>query len=213
MYSNAECAFNALDFSGLGFVTKQAFLESIIIKQKVHFTEDQFNAFFNGYNLFLEGDGISLDTFKKIFFPQLYLVQEDKDDAEDIKANEMRSALDKHKDDQPKIIENRINALETAIKQKFSNQFDSVRKAFLSLDGDYDGFITVEDLLKVIGRTGDLQYADLQKLLMDKDSSKKGKMGYSDFSKWLGGVIQMSEGFYFRHDSLKNPAFELQQDK
>jgi len=59
----------------------------------------------------------------------------------------------------------------------------------LSLDGDYDGFITVEDLLKVIGRTGDLQYADLQKLLMDKDSSKKGKMGYSDFSKWLGGVI------------------------
>jgi Ca2+-binding EF-hand superfamily protein len=22
MYSNAECAFNALDFSGLGFVTK-----------------------------------------------------------------------------------------------------------------------------------------------------------------------------------------------
>jgi len=43
-------------------------------------------------------------------------VQEDKDDAEDIKANEMRSALDKHKDDQPKIIENRINALETAIK-------------------------------------------------------------------------------------------------
>jgi len=26
-----------------------------------------------------------------------------------------------------------------------------------------------------------------------------------DFSKWLGNAIHMSEGFYFRHDSIKNP--------
>ena len=86
-----------------------------------------------------------------------------------------------------------------------------MQKAFLKIDGDYDGFITVEDLLKVLGNSGD--YADLQKLVMDKDSTKKGKIGYSDFSKWLGGVIQMSEGFVFRHDSTKNPLYELQQEK
>ena len=34
------------------------------------------------------------------------------------------------------------------LKIKFSNCFESVRKAFLALDQDYDGFITVEDILK-----------------------------------------------------------------
>lgn len=29
-----------------------------------------------------------------------------------------------------------------------------------------------------------------------------------DFSKWLGNAIHMSEGFYFRHDSVKNPQYE-----
>lgn len=33
-------------------------------------------------------------------------------------------------------------------------------------------------------------------------------IGYTDFSKWVGNAIHMSEGFYFRHDSVKNPQFE-----
>jgi Ca2+-binding EF-hand superfamily protein len=49
---------------------------------------------------------------------------------------------------QPKIIEERLIKLENRLKVKFSNCFESVRKAFLTLDQDYDGFITVEDILK-----------------------------------------------------------------
>jgi uncharacterized protein YeeX (DUF496 family) len=37
------------------------------------------------------------------------------------------------------------------LKDKFSNNWDSVRKAFLGLDTDYDGFITVEDILRNFG--------------------------------------------------------------
>lgn len=44
---------------------------------------------------------------------------------------------------------------------------------------------------------------------MDKDSKKKGMIGYTDFSKWVGNAIHMSEGFYFRHDSVRNPQFDL----
>jgi Ca2+-binding EF-hand superfamily protein len=208
MYGNAECAFNAMDFSGLGYVTKQAFLESIVIKEKVSFNLEQFQTFFNVYNLFSEGtNGVSLDTFKKIFFPQLYLVQEDKDDSEEMKAKEMRQQIDNNRAEQPKLIEQRIKDLEIKIKLKFSNQFDSVKKAFLSLDSDYDGYVTAEELIKIIG-SGDTRFADLSKLVMDKDTTKTGKLNYTDFSKWLGGVIQMSEGFYFRHDSSKNPQCE-----
>lgn len=99
------------------------------------------------------------------------------------------------------------------LKNKFSNQWESVRKAFLALDGDYDGFITVEDILRHFGQKKDFNYNDLKKIIMDKDSKKLGKIGYSDFSKWLGNTIHQSEGFYFRHDSIKNPQYDKQVEK
>jgi len=80
-----------------------------------------------------------------------------------------------------------------------------VRKAFLILDTDYDGFITIEDLLKYFANETEIDYDDLKKLINDKDSKKQGRLNYTDFSRWLGSTIHMSEGFYFRHDSIKNP--------
>ena len=110
-----------------------------------------------------------------------------------------------NKMNQPKVIEERLIKLEQKLKVKFSNCFESVRKAFLVLDTDYDGFITVEDILKYFGNETDLNFNDLKKLITDKDAQGKGRLGYQDFSKWLGNAIHMSEGFYFRHDSIKNP--------
>jgi Ca2+-binding EF-hand superfamily protein len=95
--------------------------------------------------------------------------------------------------------------VEKILKDKFSNNWESVRKAFLALDTDYDGYITVEDILRYFGQEKDLDYNDLKKLIQDKDSKKQGKIGYTDFSKWVGNTIHLSEGFYFRHDSIKNP--------
>ena len=148
---------------------------------------------------------MDFDTFKKYFFPHLYLVQEDPDDAEDKAAYMNKKHLIENKQNQPQIIEERLVKLETRLKLKFSNCFESVRKAFLALDTDYDGFITIEDILKYFGNETDLNFNDLKKLIIDKDHKKEGKLGYMDFSKWLGNAIHMSEGFYFRHDSIKNP--------
>ena len=103
--------------------------------------------------------------------------------------------------------------LENKLKMKFSNCYESVRKAFWALDTDYDGYITVEDILKYFGNETDLNYNELKKLMIDKDSKKLGKINYSDFSKWLGNAIHMSEGFYFRHDSKKNPQYEMNEEK
>lgn len=99
------------------------------------------------------------------------------------------------------------------MKIKFSNCYESVRKAFLELDSDRDGFITIEDILKQFGNEKDLVYNDLKKLIIEKDTKRIGKLNYTDFSKWLGGSIHMSESFYFRHDSIKNPGFDASQDK
>ncbi len=85
-----------------------------------------------------------------------------------------------------------------------------MRKAFLGLDTDYDGYITVEDILRSFGQENsrDFNFNDLKKLITEKDSSGQGRLGYADFSKWVGNSIHQSEGFYFRHDSVKNPQYE-----
>lgn len=38
-------------------------------------------------------------------------------------------------------------------------------------------------------------------------------MNYTEFSSWMGPFIQQSEGFYFRHDSLRNPQYENFNEK
>jgi len=127
-----------------------------------------------------------------------------------------REQMKKEKEKQPALIMERLANLERLLKRKFANNWTSVRKAFLDLDTDYDGFITVEDVLRYFGPdTKEFGFNDLKKLMEEKDSKGIGKLGYSDFSKWVGNSIHMSEGFYFRHDSVKNPQFEkskLKQD-
>jgi len=118
--------------------------------------------FFREQNLFnSQTKGMDFDSFKKYFFPHLYLVQEDPDDADDKAAYNNKRELIKNKGKQPQVIEDRLLTLESRLKIKFSNQFESVRKAFLCLDGDYDGYITIEDILKYFGNETDLNYNDL----------------------------------------------------
>jgi len=49
---------------------------------------------------------------------------------------------------------------------------------------------------------------DLKKLIESKNAWNQGQISYEDFSAWVGQSIHMSEGFYFRHDSVKNPQYE-----
>lgn len=105
-------------------------------------------------------------------------------------------------------MEDRLRNLERILKIRFSASYESVRKAFLALDHDYDGYITVEDFYKKFGHEKDIKFEDLKKLVADKDSKKNGRINYSDFSRWLGSSIHQSEGFYFRHDSMKNPSYD-----
>lgn len=214
MYSGAENAFGALDFNGKGFITEEAFLNSIFVKERQPFSQDEIKMFFRHQNLFNKTQPtLTFDNFKKIFFPHLYAVQEDPDDLEEKKAADFREQINNNWEDQHVVLQKRLSQLEQKLKIKFSNCFESVRKAFLELDSDRDGFITIEDILKHFGNERDLLFNDLKKLMKDKDSKKKGLLNYPDFSKWLGGHIHASESFYFRHDSVKNPGYDKQIEK
>ena len=49
------------------------------------------------------------------------------------------------------MVKGRISKLERILKQKLSNNYHSVRKAFLDMDADHDGYITIEDFLRNFG--------------------------------------------------------------
>lgn len=56
--------------------------------------------------------------------------------------------------------------MEKLLKEKLSNNWVSVRKAFLDLDSDYDGFISVEDFAKLVGFGGNSSTFDFNILKM-----------------------------------------------
>ena len=97
--------------------------------------------------------------------------------------------------------------VEKLLKKKFSLNFDSVRKAFLFMDQDHDGYITSEDFLRNFSDL-DTHYKDINKLLKERDHNNRGRINYQDFSIWFGNSIHQSSGFYFRHDSKRNPQYE-----
>ncbi len=78
-----------------------------------------------------------------------------------------------------------------------------MRKAFLDVDTDYDGHITAEDMAKFHG--GNIDFKDMETLMKNRDSKRAGRLDFKDFCKWMGTAIEPCEGFYFRHDSVKNP--------
>lgn len=69
------------------------------------------------------------------------------------------------------------------------------------------------DFIKRYGTAIDIQYEDLESIMKQNAISEMTKkrqqvaINYCDFSRWFGPTIQKAEGFYFRHDSKKNPHY------
>ena len=74
------------------------------------------------------------------------------------------------------------------MRLKFNQKFDSVKKAFLFMDADHDGFITIEDFLKNFSDI-EVSYDDISKLIRERDQTKMGRLNYEDFSAWVGNCI------------------------
>ena len=114
--------------------------------------------------------------------------------------------------------------MENLIKVKLHSNYTNVRKAFLDLDADQDGYILAEDIAKYIknatstsmdsepGSAG-FNFTLLELLIKIRCNNKSTKINYNDFCTWLGNSIEPVEAFYFRHDSNKNPQYDLNMKK
>lgn len=130
------------------------------------------------------------DTFKKTFFPHLHatfniteiMEQKGEEDEEKVTYRVMK---------QPEYVKEKLMKLDKFLREKMSSNWVSVRKAFLDLDMDHDGYISVEDIMKYFGNVNELNINDLKKLIKDKDSAGRGYLSYQDFSKWVGNSIHL----------------------
>ena len=153
-----------MDFTGRGYITQDDFISSIftsrILQAKI-FTIEDIKDFLKQDNLFpastaLTSGGLSFDKFKKMFFPKMFLIN-DSEESDDEKINKMNKqslkvgGSDEKDSEAQSILAERLKKMEKLLKDKFSNNWESVRKAFLALDSDHDGFITVEDILRHFG--------------------------------------------------------------
>ncbi|CDW74423.1 ef-hand calcium-binding domain-containing protein 6 [Stylonychia lemnae] len=224
VYRDPESNYSALDFTGTGKISIRTFLDNVIVK-RLKLDEEDIIKWLIRDKIFPDRNSeIDFQQLKIKFFPEYYLIEDVNEyEINDHKKEDQilfQDACDKNithhyensQGDKKKIVVQRLQDLELQLKHRFQHNWESVRRAFLDLDYDHDGFITSQDIIRYFGQgSKDIDFNDLTKLMKDKDSKKKGYLSYADFSSWMGVVIHQSEGFYFRHDSIKNPPFEGHQ--
>jgi len=223
VYKDPESAYASFNFSGKNSISLNELLNHVIVK-RIGYSREDIKSYLLRDKVFLSTEShIDYQQFKKNFFPQLVLIA-DRDEAEmvlheynkltnysSLKINTTNDSTGKKvlagkRDD---FVKGRLYDLEKYLRSRFSNTWVSVRRAFLDLDIDHDGKISAEDIMRYFGESNkEVDFYDLQKILFDLDTKKEGTLSYYDFSRWMGDAIHVREGFYFRHDSIKNPPFE-----
>lgn len=112
-------------------------------------------------------------------------------------------------------VSEQVQKLDLELKEKFQLEFTSVRKAFLAIDDNHRGYITAESFAKYLGasKRANFDFTLLEILIKLHTKGMKTRVNYNDFCAWFGQSIEPTETFFFRHDSKKNPQFEVNMQK
>lgn len=98
------------------------------------------------------------DSFKKTFFPHLHQTYNISEVLKTNEGPEIDPNISNRKLTQPEFLKERLMKLDQFLKDKFAKFWVSVRKAFLDLDADHDGYISVEDIMRYFGTENDFNY-------------------------------------------------------
>lgn len=108
------------------------------------------------------------------------------------------------------------------MKSKLAVNYGNVKRAFLDLDKAGNGSISPEELAKLFkygsskaDASGDqtLDYSTLEYLIKLRTKQTHSHISYAKFCEWFGSTIAPTEAFYFRHDSHKNPQYDINMQK
>jgi Ca2+-binding EF-hand superfamily protein len=90
-----------------------------------------------------------------------------------------------------KIVQKKLAIIENELMKKLQMNFNNVRKAFLELDTDNDGWIEGEDMAKylkniTLGDDTKLDYSQLELLIKMRCNQTSTRINYNSFCQWLG---------------------------
>ena len=209
MYKSADIAFGILDPEGVGYLSL-GFILGSYLANRCGLKPEEITAFFEMQNIFHNGEGrLSFTKFREIFFPHHTLAGEDihvldKKSINPVKTAEQREKLSND-------VQQRVRKLNEQICHKISSNFTSVNKAFLTIGQDHEGYVDPKDIVAMYGSHITIEYADLIKIMENVNSKADGtgRLNYNDFSRWMGNEIHNLASFIFRHDSKRNPQYEM----
>jgi hypothetical protein len=112
---------------------------------------------------------------------------------------------------------------EVMIKNHLSTHFQTTRRAFLALargTGHNDSHLRIKDFQIFLSSNEETRYLSeekfLRELFIKRDMlihPEDDRIRFEAFRLWIGPKIERTEGYYFRHDSFHNPAFDKSREK
>ncbi len=173
MYKNPENSFAAFDTQSIGEITIDNFISNKVIKRLCIDSTDLISWLIRD-KIYQTHTGIlNFENFKKRFFSHLFIV-EDYDGDSNFQHNSITSNA-QHLDKDS--IVKRLKDLEGMLRVRFQNMWTSVRRAFLDLDTDQDGYVGPEDIIRHFNQAvKEINFNDLRKLMADKGSTRGGQV-------------------------------------
>jgi hypothetical protein len=147
VYRDPNEAFGSVDFRGLGRVSIADLMRHALIRKLAYkFCNDDLKLWLSRDQVFDHNGQMNFESFKRHFFPKAILTQ----DRTDVVGGpgENWEAEITEKGNASMKVQKRLNALDKRIRQKFSTIWVSVRKAFLEIDQDRDGLVSVDDICR-----------------------------------------------------------------
>jgi|LauGreDrversion4_2_1035121.scaffolds.fasta_scaffold150089_1 hypothetical protein len=95
LYRAADKAYSSMDFTGVGYIIKEDFLNCMACS-KIGYSKEDIKDFVELSGMFkIDTPGMNFDTFKKTFFPHLYLINDDLEQSDEDRRdrNEKKSIL------------------------------------------------------------------------------------------------------------------------
>lgn len=146
-YPTIQLALGTIDFSGKGSIGEN---DLVNFFKRFHFdySDQELISYFHRYNLITKEGELDKAMMAKVFYGHHFRNNFETPGLVDAVMNpkSTKELNTQSFNELNSVISSRLIRIENMIKTKISSNWNQVRKAFLDIDSDYDGFITAKDL-------------------------------------------------------------------
>lgn len=175
-----QIALGTIDFKGKGTIYED---DLVNYYKKFHFdyTDEEIKDYMNRHNLIASDGKLDKAAMARTYYGHHF--------RNNFETPGLVSAVLKQQEEQNlneesmhkinNVVSERLKRIENVIKTKLSSNWDQIRKAFLDIDTDYDGFVTVNNLTDLCYGAFDLE--EMKMLMKCRGSGKDYKIDFKKF--------------------------------